>query len=605
MKLFFFNFKIKTINKCLVNYVKNIFYIKKFYLLFKKQGYITHNIYQRAVKMFLTSNKFNNYNFYLFWFPLFFFKLKTFFINFWNIKVLHNNMLINIYVNYFKYLTVLNYFYINKLIFTNLFITTFYSYVCKNKDINFNTKIILILNIYNKIFKFFKIKLKYLNVFFYNLNIFYLPEKINYNINNIKLFSTNLKSSIKYNYKEINLFFFKNKLNRILWKQNKIRKHFIFYLQNINEFNLFNKFSKKKQSLFFFYKFFLNNFIKKYNYNLQYKFIQNLYLLFNALKKNLKNSKKKNLKNNNSFININSCLCKLFNITQKNWIYFLTIRKIKTSKFVYFLRTLNFLKHNNTLNNNLYLINFNSKHLNIFLMNFWFKKNILINKINKIYYIIKNYKYMFKFKHILNNLNFKFLKTVYFILKSKNKIKKIYKNFFKWKLNYFYLNSFLQNISFTIIIRSTIHNLWISISSTITGSCLYQKSSGNFGFKHKNKTDYKVPIIMCKYYLKNFFKEKVKKKNYNLIYYNILLKGTRHNLILRNQILRLLKESMFIFLGFFESPLISHNGCLLKRKARKQKQGLKKKKIKKHKKIFFKNLNKNYLINRINIFNKF
>jgi hypothetical protein len=110
---------------------------------------------------------------------------------------------------------------------------------------------------------------------------------------------------------------------------------------------------------------------------------------------------------------------------------------------------------------------------------------------------------------------------------------------------------------------------------------------------------------MCKYYLKNFFKEKVKKKNYNLIYYNILLKGTRHNLILRNQILRLLKESMFIFLGFFESPLISHNGCLLKRKARKQKQGLKKKKIKKNKKIFFKNLNKNYLINRINIFNKF
>jgi hypothetical protein len=125
-------------------------------------------------------------------------------------------MLINIYVNYFKYLTVLNYFYINKLIFTNLFITKFYSYVCKNKDINFNTKIILILNIYNKIFKFFKIKLKYLNVFFYNLNIFYLPEKINYNINNIKLFSTNLNSGIKYNYKEINLFFFKNKLNRIL-----------------------------------------------------------------------------------------------------------------------------------------------------------------------------------------------------------------------------------------------------------------------------------------------------------------------------------------------------------------------------------------------------
>ncbi len=228
MKPFFFNFKIKKVHKYLLNYVKNIFYIQKFYVLVKKNNLrIITSIYQNLMTIFCTTNKLNLNTSILFTFSLFFFKLNNVFkhIKSFNLinnvkictnKVILNNFLSYIYINYFKYILLLNYFYINKIIVTKIFITKFYFYVYKTKMITFNTKLILIIKIYNKILKIFKIKLKNLNIFFDNLNLFYLIKRINFNKKKINSFNINSKSDIKYSYKEINLFFFKNKLNRFI-----------------------------------------------------------------------------------------------------------------------------------------------------------------------------------------------------------------------------------------------------------------------------------------------------------------------------------------------------------------------------------------------------
>lgn len=408
----------------------------------------------------------------------------------------------------------------------------------------FRPQKILFLLIYKnkkKTFVFSKNKILYFIYYFYIIEKLYILCSFNkYDVfKQLMCFFFN-------KFKIFNNFFFKFQ-NNIQYSNKIINKNYNSFINIVKlnyRFNFYSIFLKEKKNSKNSY-FDLNFYKKKYNDYLQKKVLKIFnFTLYFRLKNiyfdkfiNVKNKYNFYIKLKKNYIISNNC----FILKTKKINVFLKFQKIKILRkknfcsiinlnynniFVNYLNTL-LLKKNNTINKNLYLLNFvylnnvklfrNINFLNLYFKNFLYYLNTLFFKY--LFYIISNF--IFSSDYIINlhlNINLfnvkKFSNFLNYIFLNNN-----YINFLYFKL--YYLNNFsIQGFGGLYFLLYQFINNSSFVSGTVLSNYIY------YIFLQKFKTNKLSYLRKDLYILKNIFNDFLECNLYfKLIGFSIVLKG--------------------------------------------------------------------------------